>query len=72
MPEDDAESLPEEPDDDGIIILTAEEDALAELLANLLKGDFVRILHRLSPEARDEIRASIGHLQAKASFKPTE
>jgi hypothetical protein len=71
MPEDNSEP-PDEGFDESVIILTAEEDALAELLADLLKGDFVRIIHRLSPEARDEIRAAIGHLQAKASFKESE
>jgi hypothetical protein len=56
-------------DEQGIVILTAEENALAELLGELRHGDWARILYRLSPSAKDEIRSAIGTLQAEASYK---
>ena len=47
---------------------TDEENALAELLAELKYGDFARILNQLSPQAKDELRSAIAFLQSKASF----
>ena len=55
---------------EGWVILSAEENALAELLGELRHGDWARILFRLSPAARDEIRAAIGTLQVEASIQP--
>lgn len=66
----DDDSLDNEPQpQDEIVILSAEESALAELLAELEHGDWARILFRLSPTAKDEIRSAIGTLQAEASYR---
>lgn len=53
-------------------MLTVEEAALAELLAELGAADWARIVFRLSEEARDEIRAAVGTLQAEASLGSEE
>ncbi len=50
-------------------IISAEENALAELLSRLYQADFARILFMLSAEAKDELRAIVGTLQAEASFR---
>ena len=62
----------EPPGDLDLVILSAEENELAELLGELTHADFARILFRLSPDAKDEIRSAIGTLQAKASYRPHE
>ena len=53
---------------DDLVILSAEESALAELLGELKHGDWARILFRLSTTAKDEIRSAIGRLQGEASY----
>jgi len=59
----------EQPQDD-LVILSAEESALAELLGELKHGDWARILFQLSPAAKDEIRSAIGRIQGEASYGP--
>ena len=61
---DEAEFTP--PGDLDLVILSEEEGHLAQLLGELKEGDFAHILFRLSPNAKDEIRAAIGTLQAQA------
>ncbi len=65
----DEDEFPAEQSDDGLIMLSAEEAALAQLLGELREGDWARVLFRLSVGAKDEIRSAIGELQARASFK---
>ena len=52
----------EPPGDLAIVILSAEENDLAEMLGELKHADFAHILFRLSPTAKDEIRAAVGTL----------
>jgi hypothetical protein len=49
--------------------LTAEENALAELLGELGHADFARVLNQISPQAKDELRSAIGFLLSKTSFR---
>jgi hypothetical protein len=60
------------PSDLAVVILSAEESALAELLGELKHGDWAKILFRLSPSAKDEIRSAIGTFQGEALYRDGE
>ena len=50
----------DQPRGDGIVVLSAEESALAERLGELEHGDWTRILFRLSAAEKDQIRSAVG------------
>lgn len=53
---------------DEFVFLAHEDGHLAELLSTLQHGDFAQILNRLSPSAKDELRAIIGSLMGESQM----